>query len=78
MKVFRVVTERDGLTTKEPGKTATELIREEFRYAAETMQQVWEAIDWLRNDPNRTLLAIVEDAPAITVIEVPVKPITGG
>jgi len=68
MKVFRVVVERDGETTKEPGKVSTELVREEFRYAAETMSEVWDAIDWLRNDPERTLLAVIEEAPAITVL----------
>jgi len=68
MKVYRVVTERDGATTKEPGKTSTELLREEHRYAAETMQEVWDAIDWLRNDPERVLLAVIEEAPAITVL----------
>ena len=68
MKVFRVVTERDGATTKELGKTSTELLREEHRFAAETMQEVWDAIDWLRNDPERTLLAMIEEAPAITVL----------
>lgn len=68
MKVYRVVTERDGETKKEPGKTSTELIQETHRYAAETMQEVWDAIDWLRNDPERVLLAVIEEAPAITVL----------
>jgi hypothetical protein len=68
MKVYRVVTERDGETTKEPGRTSTELLREEHRFAAETMQEVWDAIDWLRNDPERVLLAVIEEAPAITVL----------
>lgn len=68
MKVYRVVTERDGETKKEPGKTSTELLREEHRFAAETMQEVWDAIDWLRNDPERVLLAVIEEAPAITVL----------
>ena len=68
MKVYRVVTERDGETTREHGKVSTELVREDFRYAAETMQEVWDAIGWLRNDPERTLIALVEEAPAITVL----------
>lgn len=68
MKVFRVVTERDGETARESGRVSTELVREDFRYAAETMQEVWAAIDWLRNDPERTLVALVEEAPAITVL----------
>lgn len=68
MKVYRVVTERDGETKKEPGKTSTELLREEHRFAAETMQEVWDAIGWLRDDPERVLLAVIEEAPAIKVL----------
>ena len=68
MKVFRVVTERDGETTREPGKTSTELVRETLLYAADTMQEVWDAIEWLRSDPERTLVELVEVAPAITVL----------
>ena len=62
------MTERDGTTTKEPYKVSTELVREEFRYAADTMQQVWDAIEWLRNDPECTIMALLEEAPAITVL----------
>lgn len=68
MKVYRVVTEREGIKTTEPGRTTTQMLQEELRYAAETMQEVWEAIDWLRNDPERVLLAVIEEAPAITVL----------
>ncbi len=68
MKVFRVVTEHDGAITKEPGKTSTEIVRAEYRYAADTMQEVWDEIAWLRNDPERTLIALIEEAPAITVV----------
>ena len=68
MKVYRVVTERDGATTKEPGKTSTEIMREEFRYAASTIDEVWEAIARLRNDPERAVIALIEEAPAITIL----------
>ena len=71
MKVYRVVTERDGATTKEPGKVSVDLLREEFRYAADTMQEVWDAIEWMRNDPERAVLALIEEAPAITVLVIP-------
>lgn len=68
MKVYRVVAERDGATTRKPGEVSVEIMREDYRYAAESMQQVWDAIADLRNDPERTLIAIVEEAPAITVL----------
>ena len=71
MKVYRVVTERDGAATKEPGKASVELLREEFRYAANTMQEVWDAIEWMRNDTERTVIALIEEAPAITVLVIP-------
>ena len=70
MKVFRVVSERDGRTTKEPGKTSVEIVREEYRYAAETMEQVWDRIEFMRLDPEQALIAIIEEAPAITVIDI--------
>jgi hypothetical protein len=76
MKVYRVVTERDGEKIKEQGKISTEIVREEFRYAAETMQEVWDAIEWMRNDPERAILAFLEEAPAITVL-VPNAKVTG-
>ena len=68
MKVFRVIDEQDGATTKEPGKIATEIIRSEHRYAANTIQEVWDAIAWLRNDPERTVIAVIEEAPSIIVL----------
>ena len=68
MKVYRVVYEEDGETTTEPGKRATEIRRVDLRYAAEKINQVWEAIDWLLNDEERTVIAIVEESPAITVL----------
>ena len=68
MKIYRVVTEHDGATIRESGKASTEIVREEFRFAAESMQRVWNAIDWLRDDKERTLIALLEEAPAITVL----------
>ena len=68
MKVYRVVYEEDGETTTEPSKRATEIIRIELRYVAENISQVWEAIDWLLNDREKRLIALVEESPAITVL----------
>lgn len=69
MKVFRVVTERDGIRIDAPGKSSTDIMRDELRYAAETIQDVWNAIEWIRLDEERTILAIIEEAPAITVVQ---------
>ena len=60
--------DRDGEATREHGRRSTEIVREEHRFAADTMQQVWDAIEWMRHDPERTLIALVEEAPAITVL----------
>lgn len=68
MKVFRVVTEYDGKSIKDSGVTRTELIREEILFASETMIDVWEAIEWMRLDPERTIVEISEAAPAITIL----------
>ena len=69
MKIYRVVTERDGETTKKPGESTTEIVRSDYRYAANSMQQVWDAIDWMKNDTETTLVAILEEHPAITILE---------
>jgi hypothetical protein len=70
VKIFRVVTERDGETTAVPGtgKRSTEIERMDHRYAAETITEVWDAIDWLRNDQEQTVIAIIEEHPAITIL----------
>ena len=68
MKIFRVVTHEDGRTVKAPGVSETEVRQVDMRYATETMQQVWDAIEWIRNDPERELIAIIEEHPAVTVL----------
>ena len=69
MKIFRVVTQRDGKTIKEPGIVETEIKQIDRRYAAQTMQQVWEEIEYIRNDYEETLIAIIEEHPAISIID---------
>ncbi len=66
MKVFAVVTERDGETTKSPGHVETEIGRTTRRFAAETIESVWESRFW--RDPEETIVAIYEEHPAIVVL----------
>lgn len=68
MKVFRVVTQRDGNMVKAPGVSETAIRQIDRRYAAETIQQVWEEIAPIRNDPEEDLIAIIEEHPAISVV----------
>ena len=63
-----MVTERDGKTVKAPGVSETVRRREELRYAADGIDQVWTAIEWLRIDPECDLMAVYEEHPAITVL----------
>ena len=66
MKVFVVITERDGDTTKSPGRTETEILRTERRFAAATIDDVWEERFSLAQD--ETIVAIYEEHPAIIVL----------
>lgn len=68
MRVFRVVTEEDGKTITAPGISETERKRAEYRYAAENISEVWEAIAFLREDQERDIIAIHEEHPGITVL----------
>ena len=69
MKLFQVMAERDGNTIKSPGVSQTEVIRDTMFFAANTIDEVWERIAWIRNDPERDLISISEVAPQVTVIE---------
>lgn len=53
---------------KAPGVSETEIKQVDRRYAANTMQQVWDAIADIRNDPEETLIAVIEEHPAITIL----------
>ena len=66
MKVFCVITERDGDTTKSPGRTETEIHRVERRFAAETIERVWEEAS--RFPVDETMIAIFEERPSIVVL----------
>ena len=68
MRVFNVVTERDGDTTKAPGKTTTEIVREEFLYAAETIDRVWAEAQSMRDSLGHEIVSVAEIAPAIVVL----------
>lgn len=68
MKVFRVLAERDGKTVKAPGISETEIKREETRYAADTIQEVWARIQDMLNDPECLVIAVHEEHPAIVVL----------
>lgn len=71
MRVYRVVTEEDGHTVKAPGVSETERKRLEWRYAAHSIGEVWDAIKFLRDDPEREVIAVHEEHPAIEVIGQP-------
>jgi hypothetical protein len=68
MKIFRVVTQRDGNTVKAPGVSETEIKQIDRRYAAETMQEVWDEIEYIRDDPEEDLIAIIEEHPSIELV----------
>ena len=68
MKLFQVTTERDGNTVKAPGVSETEVIRDTMFFVANSIDEVWSHIGWIRDDPERELIAISEAAPAVTVL----------
>ena len=67
-KVFVVLTERDGDTTKSPGRTETEIVRADRRYAAESIDDVWDAAHRIGGFPDETIVAIYQEHPAIVVL----------
>jgi hypothetical protein len=68
MKLFQVDYETDGKTIKEPGIVTTEIKRVTMRYAAQDICEVWEAIGYIRDDEELTLIGVYEIAPQVTVL----------
>ena len=73
MKVFRVVTECEGETTKVPGTgmATTEIEQQSYCFAAGTIQRVWNAIQpggEFQITGDETIYAVVEEHPAIIVL----------
>lgn len=71
MKVFKVVVERgrDGTLTKVPGITSAEVERLDYYYAAKCIEDVWGYVEFIRLDPDLSLIGIVESVQAIHIIE---------
>lgn len=68
MKVYCVEVQRDGKTIKAPGISETEIKREQFLFAAESIAEVWAAIDFLRSDEEAELIGVWQQHPAIQVL----------
>lgn len=69
MKIFVVMTERDGKKTREPGKSVTEIERITRRYAAEDIAEVLEELHNLPLESyEETLMAVYEEHPAVTIL----------
>lgn len=73
MKLITVVFETDGETEKtstEDGfKQTTEIIKQEYRYCAESIEQVWEKIKPLRDDPVLDLVAIFVERDGVILAQ---------
>lgn len=65
---FRVVTHVEGDTTKVDHKLSTEIREVNSYYVAETMEQVWEAIELDRLDENIELIAIIQEHPVLAIL----------
>lgn len=68
MKVFLVRVQREGRTVKAPGISETELKNEDWLYAADSINDVWDVIEPLRMDPEAHVIGLWEQHPMIQVL----------
>lgn len=68
MKLFQVIYEIDGDTRREPGKAITEINRVTLSIAAHHIDEVWNDIEWLRNDEEITVVQIAEVLPMVKIL----------
>jgi len=68
MKVFLVITEQDGETRKEDGDIITKIEKRHYRYAAETIEQVWQHHNKIHCVMEEEIVTIHEEHSAIIVL----------
>lgn len=68
MKVFRLVTEQDGETTRESGGVSTKISRITRYFAANQMDTVYQAIP-THIAIDETVVSIEEVIPALTILK---------
>lgn len=73
MKLFSVHVDRDRpeATRDDDGKRSVKIDRITYRYAAENIEAVWDHHRPLMMEEYDTLIAVIEDAPAVTIIKQP-------
>jgi len=68
MKLYQVSYAEDGATTKSAGKTATDVLRYDLFFAAESIDKVWEATQWIRDDEEKEFVHLGEVCPSVVVL----------
>ena len=68
MRVYVVRVQRDGHTVKAPGVSETEIKQEDFLYAAASLNDVWDAIEAVRMDPEAHIIGLWEQSPEIQIL----------
>lgn len=68
MNLYVVEWEEDGKTVKAPGVAETEIKQCNRYFAAENWETVWEAVEYIRSDPERRLKRVGEVLESVTVI----------
>ena len=68
MKVYRVVIDVDGETTKESGTTSTEINRKEMYFAANSAGDVFNVAIKRAAEEDGEIVAVIEVCPAVTIL----------
>jgi len=68
MKVYVVVTQYEGETTKEPGRVSTKIEHNQYLFAAESIDQVWDEANRLVRASGDEIVTIHEEHPSIVIL----------
>jgi hypothetical protein len=68
MKIYKVIIDTDGETTKQPGKVSTEIVRTEMYFAAQSIGVVFDAA-LRRIFLGCEVIAVIEVIPSVTVLD---------
>ena len=68
MKLYQVSYNEDGRTVKGNGIKETEVRRCDLFFAAESIEQVWAATQWIRDDEEKEFVHVGEVCPMVQVL----------
>jgi hypothetical protein len=69
MKIYKVIIDTDGETTKRDGEVSTEIVQTKMYFAAQSIGVVFDAAMRRAGDGDGDVVAVIEVIPSVTILD---------